>query len=383
MEHKERSHRSYEWGMEMNHEPKILVVDDDPMNLMVLEATLKQLGYGVLTASTGKEGIEKAQQEKPSIILLDVMLPDISGFQVCEAVKAQRALANTPVVMVTALGDRESRLKGLEAGADEYLVKPIDRVELTLRLKNLLKVKAYNEYLEGMRNILEAEVAKRTQELQRAYEKLDEAYLEIIHRLGRAAEFRDDETGAHIQRMSHYCRILAREIGLPPEKQKEIFYASPMHDVGKIGIPDGILLKRGPLSPEEFEIMKKHTIIGAKILSGSEHPVLKMAETLALTHHERWDGSGYPHNLKGKEIPLEGRICSLADFFDACTSPRAYRPAIKIEEVLGIIKEAKGKHFDPLVVKAFFKALEEILATKEKYTDASEGERRTEKLPPR
>lgn len=344
----------------MEEPTKILVVDDDPVNLMLLETILQQLGYQVSKAVTGTEALEKAQKEKPSIILLDIMLPDISGFEVCKTLKSKKELSTTPIVMVTALGDRESKLKGLEVGADEYLVKPIDRVELLLRVKNLLKVKAYNDYLEGIKDLLEREVNKRTQELQEAYKKLDNAYLEIIQRLGRAAEYRDDETGEHIQRMSRYCQVLAREIGLSLEEQKEILYASPMHDVGKIGIPDNILLKQGPLTKEEFEIMKRHTVIGAEILSGSQHPVLKMAETMALTHHERWDGKGYPHGLRGDEIPLEGRICGLADFFDACTSHRVYRPAMDNKEVLEVIKRESGKHFDPLIVEAFFDTLPEI-----------------------
>jgi putative two-component system response regulator len=186
--------------------------------------------------------------------------------------------------------------------------------------------------------------------------------LETIQRLGKAAEFRDDETGEHIKRVGRYCEVLAKVLGLSPDRQKELFYASSMHDVGKIGVPDGILLKAGPLSPEEFEIMKRHTIIGAKILSGSHHPILKLAEILALTHHERWDGKGYPYGLSGEEIPIEGRICALADFFDACTSSRIYRPPLSNEKVLNIIKEESGKHFDPRVVQAFFDILPDILA---------------------
>ena len=365
----------------MDENTKILVVDDDPVNLMLLETILHQLGYQVSKAATGNEALEKAVAEKPSIILLDIMLPDISGFEVCKTLKSQRDLATTPIVMVTALGDRESKLKGLETGADEYLVKPIDRVELLLRVKNLLKVKAYNDYLEGIKGLLEREVNKRTQELQEAYKKLDDAYLEIIQRLGRAAEYRDDETGEHIQRMSRYCQILAREMGLSQEQQKEIFYASPMHDVGKIGIPDHILLKKGPLTPEEFEIMKQHTIIGAQILSGSRHPILKKAEIMALTHHERWDGTGYPQGLKGEEIPIEGRICGLADFFDACTSHRVYRPAMDNERVLGMIRNQTGKHFDPRVVEAFFDVLPEILEIQEAFRTSEIGHHKKPQKP--
>ncbi len=353
----------------MEEKVKILVVDDDPVNLMLLETILQQLGYQVSKAATGREALEMAKKERPSIILLDIMLPDISGLEVCKTLKSQKELATTPIVMVTALGDRDSKLKGLEVGADEYLVKPIDRVELLLRVKNLLKVKAYNDYLEGIKGLLEREVNKRTLELQEAYKKLDEAYLEIIQRLGRAAEYRDDETGEHIQRMSRYCQILAREMGLSLEQQKEILYASPMHDVGKIGIPDSILLKKGPLTPEEFEIMKQHTVIGAQILSGSQHPVLKMAEILALTHHEKWDGTGYPQGLKGEEIPLEGRICCLADVFDACTSHRVYRPAMENEEVLKMIRREAGKHFDPTIVEAFFDVLTEIEEVQKTFKD--------------
>lgn len=348
---------------------KILVVDDEPINLVLLEAFLTQEGYSVIKASSGNEGIERAMSENPSIILLDVMMPDMTGYEVCKTLKSKEAFSTVPIIMVTALGDRDARLKGLEAGADEYLSKPVDKSELTLRVKNMTKLKAYYDYMKDAKAILEIKVAERTQQLQEAYHRLDDAYLEIIQRLGRAAEYRDDETGEHIQRMSRYCAILARTLGLSPEKQKRILYASPMHDVGKIGIPDGILLKPDPLTSEEFEIMKKHTIIGAQILSGSDHPVLKLAEVMALTHHERWDGKGYPKGLKGEEIPLEGRICAIADFFDACTSERPYRPALANDEALRMIKEAKGKNFDPQVVDAFFECLNEILKIQEFYKD--------------
>jgi len=347
----------------------ILIVDDEKINLDLLEALLSQEGYSVIKATSGKEGIEKAINEHPSIILLDVMMPDMTGFEVCEKLKSMEEFSTVPIIMVTALGDREAKLKGLRAGADEYLLKPVDNSELTLRVKNMLKLKAYYDYMKDAKILLEKKVAERTKELREAYKKLDEAYLEIIHRLGRAAEYRDDETGEHIQRMSRYCAILAKTIGLSAERQKEIYYAAPMHDVGKIGIPDGILLKPGPLTTQEFEIMKKHTIIGAQILSGSDHPVLKLAEVMALTHHERWDGKGYPQGLKKEEIPLEGRICAIADFFDACTSERTYRPALPNEKVFEMIKEERERGFDPQLVDAFFESLDEILKVQKSFQD--------------
>ena len=216
---------------------------------------------------------------------------------------------------------------------------------------------------------LEQDVAKRTEELQRAMEKIKLASLDTIYRLSRAAEFRDEDTGTHIQRMSHYSATIARRMGLDDETVEAILYAAPMHDIGKIGIPDRILLKPERLDPDEWEIMKQHTIIGARILEGSDAEFIKLAEVIALTHHERWDGSGYPGGFRGSKIPLAGRLTGIADVFDALTSKRSYKEAFSLEKSFSIIKEGRGSHFDPEVVDVFFAVKNEILSIREKYKE--------------
>jgi len=270
----------------------------------------------------------------------------------------------------------DNKIKGFESGADEYITKPYEKNELLLRVKNMLKVKRYHDLLRDYSNILENEVIEKTKKLQEAYKKLDAAYLELIHRLGRAAEYRDDETGEHTKRVGKMCALMAEAMDFEDTFKKNIEYASPLHDLGKIGIPDNILLKPGRLTKEEMEVIKKHTIIGADILSGSSHPIIAMAETIALTHHERWDGKGYPRGLKGEEIPIEGRICAIVDFFDACTSERVYRPAMDVEKVVDIIKSEKGKHFDPELVEVFLENLDRFVETKFNFSKIHQSKRR-------
>jgi putative two-component system response regulator len=220
---------------------------------------------------------------------------------------------------------------------------------------------------------LEQKVARRTAELRRAVKKIKLASLDTIHRLSRAAEYRDEDTGAHIKRMSQYSAAVARKMGLNEETVEIILYATPMHDVGKIGIPDHILLKPGKLDPDEWQIMKQHTIIGAQILQGSDAEFIKLAKVIALTHHEKWDGSGYPKGLRGSKIPLAGRITAIADVFDALTTKRPYKEPFSLEKSFGIIKQSRGNHFDPGVVDAFFATEDEILSIREKYKDEHES----------
>ena len=345
----------------------MLVVDDEEINRELLRIVFESAGFEVIEATNGKEAIEKARSEHPDVILLDIIMPVMNGIEACKKLKEDPDTFPIPVVMVTALGDVGHRVEGLRAGADDFITKPFDKGEILLRVQNLLKVKKYNDLLKDYSNLLEKEVEERTKELVEAYYKLDRAYLEVIQRLGRAAEFRDDETGEHTKRVGIMCGVLARELDLDEERAKHIEYATPLHDLGKIGIPDCILLKPGKLTPKEFEIMKKHTIIGAEILKGSEHPVMRIAETVALSHHERWDGKGYPYGLKESEIPLEARICTVIDFFDACTSDRVYRPAMEVDKVLDMIKAERGKAFDPIIVDAFFRCLDEIMKVRERY----------------
>jgi putative two-component system response regulator len=242
-------------------------------------------------------------------------------------------------------------------------------MELKARVASCLKVKAYNDYVRSHQKELEKEIEKRTRQLQEAYDQVTEASLDTIHRLSRAAEYKDEHTGEHIQRMSHYCVAIGNQLALPAKVLDSILYAAPMHDLGKIGIPDRILLKPRKLNPDEWKIMKQHTIIGAQILTGSRVGYIRLAKVIALTHHERWDGNGYPRGIPGKKIPLSGRICAVADVFDALTSKRPYKSAFSVEKSTAIIKEDSGSRFDPDVVDAFFRARKEIMEIRARYAD--------------
>ncbi len=353
----------------MQNKPRILVVDDEDRNLRLMEAMLIPLGYEVVLARDGLEALDKVRETPPDVILLDVMMPKMDGFEVARQLKDDEGTKIIPVVMVTALKKVQDRIKALEVGADDFLSKPIDESELVATVNSQLKVKAYNDHMRNYQKELEAEVAKRTEQLSQAFEKIKLASLETIYRLSRAAERKDEGTGAHIQRMSRFSAAIARQIGLDDSAVEAILYAAPMHDLGKIGIPDQILLKPGRLDPDEWEIMKQHSILGVQILEGSDAESIKLAEAIALTHHEKWDGSGYPRGLKGSEIHLAGRITAIADVFDALTSKRPYKAAFPIEKAFIIIKEGRGSHFDPQVVDAFFTVEDEILSIKGKYKD--------------
>jgi response regulator RpfG family c-di-GMP phosphodiesterase len=515
-----------------------LAVDDEEMNLELLEILMIPLGYQVEKAKNGKEALEKIAERSPDIILLDVMMPGMDGFEVCRILKEDEKTRDIPVVMVTALNQIENKVTGIETGADDYLIKPFHRNELIARVKSLLKVRTLNDKvkkyqytirslfelttlsedfrdrggifnelakrtaeLTGMEKVvialvennllqvkasyhlnddkelytflsqngpirkvietgkqlvavndsqiakqfnlnlsyvciplksiskdvigalcafgingdmsegtvrvlsivaqriaseiqikdrsrvLEDTVDKRTKALRESLEKLEEAhseishaYEEIVYRLSVAAEYKDEDTAAHIHRISYYSEALARKLGLPEEEVKLIKLASPMHDIGKIGIPDSILLKPGQLTPDEFEIMKQHTIMGARILAGSSSPLLSMAEEIAISHHEKYDGSGYPYGVMGENIPLVGRIVAIADVFDALLTPRVYKPAFDLDNTLTIMKEGKGKHFDPNLVDAFFDILDEILTIKEDYSNDPSGGRMKERV---
>jgi putative two-component system response regulator len=353
----------------MDKKAKILVVDDEDRNLRLMELLLTSFGYDVFTASNGEEALEKAHDIPPDVILLDIMMPKIDGFEVAKQLKKEEETKIIPIVMVTALNEVEDRVKALETGADDFLNKPVDKTELRARVQSLLRVKAYNDHMRNYQKELEAEVVKRTIQLRQALKKLKEVSLESICHLCRAAEYKDENTGDHIKRMSYYTSAVARKMGLNKQMAENLLYTAPMHDAGKIGIPDHILLKPGKLNNKEWEIMKQHTIIGAQILAGSGAKFIKLAQTIALTHHEKWDGSGYPKGLKGSKIPLVGRIAAIADVFDALTSRRPYRvKPFSLEEAFDYIKMERGRHFDPKVVDAFFAAKDEILWIKENIT---------------
>lgn len=348
---------------------KILVVDDEDRNLRLMEAMLLPLGYQVILARDGQEAMTKVNEASPDVILLDIVMPRMDGFEVARRLRAHDKTRTVPIVMVTALGEITDRVRALEAGADDFLTKPVDKTELIARINSSLKVKAYNDHMCNYQQTLEAEVANRTEELRQAIERVKLASLDTIYRLSRAAEYRDEDTGAHVKRMSHYAAAVAHKMRLDDSFVESILYAAPMHDVGKIGIPDHILLKPGKLDPEEWQIMKQHTIIGAQILAGSDAETIRVAEVIALSHHERWDGGGYPKGLKGSEIPLAGRIAAIADVFDALTSKRPYKEPFSIEKSFNIIRQERARHFDPEVTDNFLAIKDELLAIKDRFVD--------------
>lgn len=343
------------------HQGNILVVDDTPANLKLLTAMLKEQGYKVRPVPSGPLALKAAKSEPPDVVLLDVMMPDMDGFEVARRLRNEEETRNVPIVMVTALNDLESRVKALEAGADDFLTKPVEEPEVKARVKTLIKVKRYNDYMVNYQKELEIEVEKKTRELKNAFELIKGASLETIFRLSKAAEYKDEETGNHTKRVSSYSEVIARNMGLPDNLVEAIKYASPMHDIGKIGIPDHILLKPGKLDDEEWVIMREHTVIGEKILEGSDFQYIKIARNIALTHHEKWNGTGYPRGIKGTDIAIEGRITAVGDVFDALISKRPYKPPFTYEKAFEIIKEGRSSHFDPEAVDSLIAKSGEII----------------------
>jgi putative two-component system response regulator len=356
----------------MKDKERILIVDDQANNTELLEAYLAPLGYDIIIASSGKKALERLSGGEIDLILLDVMMPEMDGFEVTRLIREDENHRTLPIILVTALHETEDRIKGIDAGCDDFISKPIERMELLARVRSLLKIKAYNDLLSNYRKELESEVAARTEDLKKALDKLQESSLETIYRLSIASEYKDEDTGAHIKRMSLYSAAIAREMKLDDNIVRLILYSSPMHDVGKIGIPDLILLKPGKLDGTEWKIMMQHTNIGAGILKESEAEFIRMGEQIARSHHEKWDGTGYPDGLKGTEIPVVCRITAIADVFDALTSRRPYKEPFSIEKSMSIIMEGRGSHFDPDVLDAFIAVKDEILSIKDQFENDNE-----------
>ena len=325
-----------------DNRPRLLVVDDEPTNLQVLRHVL-QADYRLLFAMDGERALAIARQQRPDLVLLDVMMPRLDGYAVCSALKADAATAPIPVIFVTALTDSQDEARGFDAGGVDYITKPVSAAVVRARVRTHLSLVRLDE--------------------------LQETRLQIVQRLGRAAEYKDNETGMHVIRMSHYARLLALAAGCAAAWADDLLNAAPMHDVGKIGIPDAILQKPGKLTPDEWAVMRRHPAIGAEIIG--EHPsrVLRLARSVALGHHEKWDGSGYPAGLAGDAIPLEARIVALADVFDALTSERPYKKAWAPEDAMAHIQAESGRHFDPVLVACFVPLLAQLLQVRQRWAD--------------
>ncbi len=336
--------------MDTPSDAKILMVDDDRTVVELMAMVLQKHGFRFASAKDGVEGLEKAREFLPDLVILDISMPRMDGLEMCRRLRAEPALQRIPVVMFTALADRSMRIKGLSAGANDFLTKPVDNTEILVRVGNLLKIKKYQDVLEAHSKILEMKVEERTRQLR-------EALIDTVQRLTLAAEYRDEDTYVHVKRISYYTAVIVRHLGIPQPEADIMFYSSPMHDIGKVGISDTILLKPGPLTVAEYEIMKTHTTIGARILRGSGSPYLRSAEKFAISHHERWDGSGYPLGLKGENIPIEGRILGIIDQYDALRSRRPYKPPLAHEDTVKILTTGNEKsdpsHFDPKVLEIF------------------------------
>jgi putative two-component system response regulator len=338
----------------------ILIVDDQQPNVRLLERILEQAGYTTTRGTTDpREVVELLDEFQPDLMLLDLHMHHMNGYAVMEALRTRIPTgAYFPILVVTADITPEAKRRALSAGARDFLSKPFDTTEVLLRIKNLLETRFLHLQLQNQNQALEANVRERTRELE-------QTQVEILERLAQAAEFRDDDTGQHTQRVGQLAAHLAQDLGLPKQQVELIRLAAPLHDLGKIGIPDHILLKPGRFSPGEYEQMKTHATIGARILSGGRYPLLRMAEEIAYTHHERWDGSGYPLGLDGEAIPLTGRIVAVADAFDALTHERPYKHAWPIAEALAEIVRQSGEKFDPSVVAALVRLYQQEAAAKQ------------------
>jgi putative two-component system response regulator len=341
----------------------VLIIDDSDINLTLIKALVLKLGEcNPILFDKPIAALEWCRSHVPDLVIVDYMMPDLDGLQFISAFRALHGRNEIPVLMITANDQKEVRYNALLGGANDYLTKPIDRIEFSARARNMLSLRAGQKFLADRAEHLAELVEERTAEIR-------EREKELIFRISRAAEFRDPETGAHIQRMAHYSQIIARGLDLSVAQQKLILQAAPMHDVGKIGIPDYILLKPGKLTPEEFEVMKGHARIGYEMLKDSRSEIIQAGAEIAISHHEKYDGSGYPKGLKGKDIPLFGRIVAVADVFDALTSERPYKRAWALEDARKFLEDGRGQHFDPLCVEAFLAGWESALDIHHRFRD--------------
>ena len=329
-----------------SRDARILIVDDNEANIEALKRILRRAGFGFVNYTTDpKKGVALVQTWSPDLVLLDLHMPGLDGFGVLEAIRPQLNAGYLPVLMLTGDSSDETKQRALSGGVKDFLTKPFDAIEVLLRIENLLETRSLYAAAREQNQFLEQRVAERTRELE-------EAQMEILERLAAAAEFRDDDTGQHTHRVGHLAAMLASAMGLANDRVEIIRRAAPLHDVGKIGIPDVILLKPGRLTRTERRVMQSHTSIGATMLAGGRSPLVRTAELIARSHHERWDGKGYPDGLLAEQIAIEARVVAVADFFDALTHDRPYRKAWSLEKTLKAIVAERGQHFDPAVVDA-------------------------------
>jgi putative two-component system response regulator len=358
---------------------KVLLVDDEPIIVKTVRKHLKLLGYeNFVTTTDATEAVSLVQRERPDVVILDISMPGVNGLQILQQIRSEKSFRFLPILMLSAESDVETRELALTLGATDFLAKPLQPTELAPRVRNAIALKTHGDDLEE-------KVRRRTIDL-------DVARLEALRCLARASEYRDDDTGHHVIRVGRYAAILGRALGLSADEVVLLEHAAQLHDVGKIGIPDSILLKPGKLTPEEFASIKQHCEFGKTIVAGSSDqatesvrfstagsncnsPILRMASVIAMTHHERWDGSGYPNGLAGAQIPIEGRITAVADVFDALSSERPYKRAFPREKCLAILAEGRGTQFDPAVLDAFFDHKAEIFNVQEQFAGASQSSR--------
>lgn len=347
----------------------VLLCDDELMNRKVASKILMKENFSVIEAKNGKEAIEILKTNRVDLILMDLMMPLMDGYEATKIIKANEELSAIPLIIISAISDKSSITRGLELGADEYITKPFDIIEFRLRIKNAIKIGMYQNMLKDHKSLLEFQVKEKTKELHKALLEVQKSERDIVSILGKTAEFRDNETSAHTMRVGEISALIAKKFGWSEDQIELIKLASPMHDIGKIGIEDNILLKPGKLDDGEFSRMKEHSYIGYLILSEKETPLLKLASEIAYTHHEKYDGSGYPRALSGDEIPLSGAIVAVVDVFDALLSERPYKKAFSLKTTLEIINRDSGSHFNPKVVELFMSSLDEILDIRQRLQD--------------